>query len=126
MRQTMVSPALLTALRREVNVLVNDVPLSELVQRLGQGAEVGVTVSPRVDVDTMRVTADLRGLPLYAALAKLAGAARLTIAPSGGAILLHPPSDPAPTSAVTIWSAEWGSAPQQGFEPTAGGSKPRQ
>jgi hypothetical protein len=102
-------------MRREVNLMVNDVPLSELVARLGQSAEIGLSLSPQVASDTMRATADLRGLMLHQALAKLAEEAGLTIAPSGSGVLLRPRSEIGATGGTAIWSAEWGTAPQAGF-----------
>jgi hypothetical protein len=118
-----IAPALLTAMRREVHLMVYDVPLSELVARLGQSAEVGLSLSPQVTADTMRATAELRGLPFHEALAKLAEAAGLTIAPSGAGVLLRPRSEAGTTGRPAIWSAEWGAAPQAGFSLPSAGEK---
>ena len=112
-----IAPALLSAMRREVDLIVYDVPLSELVARLGQSAEVGLSLSPQVAADTVRASADLRGLTLHEALSKLAEAAGLTIAPSGSSVLLRPRIDVGTTGPPAIWSVEWGTAPQTGFPP---------
>jgi len=120
-----VAPALLTAMRRPVSLIVNDVPLAELVARLGQSAEVGLSLSPQVPADTMRATADLRGLALHEALARLAEAAGLTIAPSGSGVLLRPRSGTGAAGRSALWSAEWGTAPEAGFAPPGAAEKSR-
>jgi hypothetical protein len=112
---------LLAAMRREVNLQVNDVPLAELAARLGQSAGVPVSIAADVTADTMRATADLRGLPLHEALAKLAEAAGLSIAPQGGAVLLRlRPAAAGAAGRSSIWSPEWGEAPRSGFARPAG------
>lgn len=107
-------------MRREVNVVVSDVPLAELVARLGESARVGMSLTPQVSADTMRVTADLRGIPLHQALSKLAEAAGLVIAPRGDSLTLAPQGVAPAGSKAPVWSAEWGAAPRTGFAGPAG------
>jgi hypothetical protein len=124
-RFSAVAPALLASMRREVNVAVSDVPLADLLAQLGQSGKVTLSLSPAV-TETMRAHADLRGVPLHEALAKVADAAGLVIAPQGAGVLLRPRAPtvgrPARTS---VWAAEWGDAPRLGFPLPAGSDNAR-
>jgi hypothetical protein len=100
------SAQLFDGLRRPVNVMVADVPLTDLLQRLSRDAGIPIMLDPMATAH-LRAHADLRGLPLHEALQKVAEAAGMTIVPHGGGVSLRPaggavdPKHPA-------WSAEWG------------------
>jgi hypothetical protein len=112
-------------MRREVNVAVSDVPLADLLSHLGQAGGVALSLSPAVS-ETMRAHADLRGLPLHEALAKVADAAGLVIAPHGAGVLLRPHGTTVGRPARgTVWAPEWGDAPRLGFPLPKGSEKAR-
>lgn len=112
-----VSPALFASMRREVDVVVQDVPLAELVARLSHSSGVAIALSGAVP-DNLRVHAEFRGVRLWEALQKLADAADLIVAPQGAGVALRP-AGPAEAKQVprSVWSREWGTAPATGFAP---------
>jgi hypothetical protein len=117
-------------MRAPVNVEVSNVPLAGLADRLAAAAEVPIVVESLAARD-VRVSAELKNVPLFRALETVAAEAKLVIAPRPGGITLQsqsagivapsrpdadPPARPQGTAnATTVWSPDWGPLPQQRF-----------
>lgn len=90
-----VSPAVLTALRRDVDVKVDTVPVREALAQLTERADVVVRLDPAVQ--PQRVSVRQAGAPLWVALQSVAQQARLKIYPEDNHLVLRP-QDAAPAA----------------------------
>lgn len=83
-----VSPAVLTALRRDVEVKVETTPVREALKQITEAADVVVRVDD--SVQPLRVTVEQEGAPLWVALQSVARQGRLQIVAEENQLVLRP------------------------------------